>query len=351
MTFPVVTVGPRDPPGELAAALADRGARDVVEFRRGNLEESDLGQTQAEKRFRELEDAVAPRYEPAAAETRALAREIDASPGEILAYSGYSDFADLVRHEHGADIGCTVVGLRDPSPASGPLLAQTWDYYKFFDDRSLILERHPRSGYGSVAVTSALGHAYLGVNEAGVAVLVNNLMSRIAQVGMPFPVVVQMLLAQAGSAKEALSVLETADIMSTHNYLVGGPDAAYNVEAGAGLTATTPLDRENTPWVHTNHTVHEDLTDTMVDYSETSRRRFERMEAKLDEAQGAGDGGAAGEIPRLFVDHEAPICRHGEAPQDVETIGTIWVTRDPVTLHAVHGPPCSNEEQEVRVGW
>lgn len=350
MSFPVLTVGPAEPPEELAPSLAGHGARDVLEFRRASVEAAALGKDDAAALFRKLEDATAAGYEPAAAESRALARETGASPGEIIAYSGYSDFADLVRQDHEAELGCTVVALREPSAGPGLLLAQTWDYHKFFEDQSLIVKRDPRTGYRSAALTTVLGHAYLGVNEAGVAVFINNLKGNSAQVGLPFSAAVQKLLAEAGSAKEALSVLSTTDLMSTHNYVVGGPEAAYNVEAGADQAEVTPLDREHTPWVHTNHTLHEELDDVVVDYSETSQERFQRTWGKLHGEDGGGDDGLPVDIPALFTDHEAPLCRHGDAPLDVATIGAVWVTRDPVTLHAVDGPPCSNDGQAVRVG-
>ena len=332
-------------------AFADHDAAEIVEFRRRYLREN-TALSPSELPFDEVADIVKTEFRPAWEESKALSNRIDASTGEILAYSGFSDFIDLLGVAFEGEIGCTAVALRiRGSDGAGPVpfVAQTWDYKVFYRDHSVIVERTPKSGHNSVSLTTGLGHSYMGVNEAGVTVLINNLQSTEAQVGLPFSVVVQALLHRVSTAREARDELKQLPIMSTHNYLISGKMEAYNIEAGGGIFAATHVDTQQLPWVHTNHTVHDSLASTIRNYSASSDRRYERSLARLREqdANGLVDTDTF-DVLELFVDHDAPLCRHGETQSDTATIATVWNTQVPPSLHVVAGPPCeNNSKQEV----
>lgn len=331
--FPVVSPG--GDPGELVGELVDLGAGEVIDFRRGTLDA--YADADPREQFGAVADAVKAGFEPAWRESRRLADLLDVHPGEVLAYSGYSDFVDLL--DATVSGGCTTVGTR-ASPDSPPVYAQTWDYLKFYEDHSAVVRRAPADGHDHVALTTLLGHAYMGVNAAGVCVLINNLQGERAQVGLPFSVVVHELLHRAGSAAEAVDILEETAVMSTHNYLVGDAESAYNVEAGADGSAVTEIADGQVPWVHTNHAL-EETGPAILEYSGSSRPRYERARALLEAAPSA--------VPAVFDDHDAPLCRHGSAPEDVATIGVVWVTYDPPRLHTVRGTPCANGGRAVGV--
>lgn len=332
-------------------AFVDHDAADVIEFRRRYLRENTT-LSRKELPFNQISDIVKEEFFPAWEESKALSSHLDASTGEILAYSGFSDFLDLLGVAFEGEIGCTAVAVRtqgSDGEKSVPLVAQTWDYKVFYRNHSVIIKRPSESGYDSVSLTTSLGHSYMGVNEAGVTLLINNLQSTEAQIGLPFSVVVQALLHRARTASEARDELEKLPIMSTHNYLIADDKEAYNVEAGGGVLAATHISPEKLPWVHTNHTVHNDLTNTIRNYSDSSGRRYDRSLSRLRE-QNANGTVAADEfnVLNLFVDHEAPLCRHGEAWSDTATIATVWNTPSPPTLHVAAGNPCENNpKQEV----
>lgn len=334
---------------ERVNAFVDHGAADIVEFRRRYIRENTT-LSHSKLPFDEVADTVKAEFRPAWEESEALSERLDASTGEILAYSGFSDFIDLLGVAFDGEIGCTAVALetgQSDGSRSVPLVAQTWDYKTFYRDHSVIARRAPDSGHDSVSLTTSLGHSYMGVNEAGVTVLINNLQSTEAQVGLPFSAAVQALLHRAGTASEARDELDRLPIMSTHNYLIADETEVYNVEAGGGVLAATRIDAEHLPWVHTNHTIHDRLTDTIRNYSTSSNRRYDRSLARLrgQDANGTVDAGAL-DVPELFVDHDAPLCRHGEAPPDTATIATVWSTQAPPTLHVVGGNPCENDREQ-----
>lgn len=350
MSYPVIAAPQSEPAAERVNAFVDHGAADVVEFRRRWFVENTT-LSRSELPFDEVADVVKSEFRPAWEESKALSDRLDASTGEILAFSGFSDFIDLLGVAFDGETGCTAVslGTRGDDSRSAPLVAQTWDYNVFYRDHSVIVGRAPDSGHDSVSLTTSLGHSYMGVNEVGVTVLINNLQSTEAQVGLPFSVAVQALLHRADTASEARDELDRLPVMSTHNYLIADETEAYNVEAGGGVLAVTHVDAERLPWVHTNHTVHDSLAGTIQNYSASSNRRYDRSLARLRDrdATGTVDAGVF-DVPELFVDHDAPLCRHGEAPSDPATIATVWNTQSPPTLHVVGGNPCENSrEQQV----
>lgn len=346
MVVPVIDVGGPTTAEDFRSSLAPK-AREVVDFRRGTLDRG-IGPQRAELPFSELTRTVSKQFEPALAESQGLGKAIEVPPGEILAYSGFSDFADLVRHRYQSGVGCTAIAV-DDSPGAPPLLAQTWDYKKFFEDHSVVLKRNPESGLESAALTTALGHAYMGVNESGVAVLINNMQSRKARMGLPFSVVVHKILGESNSARQATNLLERADLMSAHNYLIGGPNETYNVEAGPERTVATRLETDQMPWAHTNHTLHDELEDRIVDYSDSSRARLDESLRRLRTEGNGKRSDAPLDVPGFFADHTTPLCRHGKGSDETATIGAVWITRDPLKLHVLDGTPCSHRSQEVEL--
>lgn len=351
MTYPLIDTSHPRSVADRVNAFVDHGATDIVDFRRRYIRENTT-LSRSELPFDEIADIVKTEFRPAWEESEALSDRLDAPTGEILAYSGFSDFIDLLGVKFDGEIGCTTVALGMQGSVGAravPLVAQTWDYKVFYRDHSVIVRRTPKSGHDSVSLTTSLGHSYMGINEAGVTVLINNLQSAEAQVGLPFSVVVQALLHRASTASEARDELKQLPIMSTHNYLVADETEVYNVEGGGGVLAVTHVDDEQLPWVHTNHTVHDSLANTIRNYSASSDRRYNRSLARMREqdSNGTVDAGTF-DVSELFVDHDAPLCRHGEAPSDTATIATVWNTQAPPRLHVVAGNPCeNNREQEV----
>lgn len=329
----------------LVSGLVENGAADIIKFRRQYLRENTT-LSRSDFPFDEIASTVKKWFYPAWDESRLLSEHLDVSIGEILAYSGFSDFIDLLGVQFSGEIGCTAVAVSASSCCgnSEPLLAQTWDYKVFYRDRSLLLQRQPDDGLASIALTTSLGHAYMGINEAGVTVLINNLQSTDAQIGLPFSVAVHAVLSEANSAKAACSELERLPIMSTHNYLIGDRKHAYNIEAGGGVFEATKLETNQLPWVHTNHTLHDHLSTTITDYSDSSDQRYSRsLERLRGSDQNNGKEGTTNsniQLPEFFVDHDTPLCRHGTEPSDTATIATVWSTLSPPTLHVIPGPPC-----------
>lgn len=353
--YAVFTAGQDSASSGVVSGLVENGAAGVIDFRRQYLRENTT-LSRSDLPFDAIASKVKNRFQPAWEESRALSEQLDASPGEIIAYSGFSDFIDLLGVEFSGEIGCTAIAA--PTAAgrdngSDLVLAQTWDYKKFYRNHSLLLQRQPDDALASVALTTSLGHAYMGINEAGVTVLINNLQSIDTQIGLPFSVVVQAVLSRARTADEARLKLKRLPIMSTHNYLVGDGAQAYNIEAGGGVFEATQLDTDRIPWVHTNHTIHDHLASKINEYSDSSSRRYSSSLTRLRGGDGSSREMAVGEpaikLPDFFVDHDAPLCRHGDEPSDTATIATVWSTLSPPTLHVVPGPPCEEaSEQEVK---
>ena len=178
----------------------------------------------------------------------AMAAAAGITPAEAVLVGGFTDLVDVVRARVGAapvEDDCTAV----INPGQG-YLAQTWDMHASAGEYVIMLKLDPLTGPDLVVQTTAGCLGQMGINEAGIAVGVNNL-TALGKPGVTWPFVVRKALEQT-DLKAAIDVVLGADLAGGHNYLIMGPDGeGANIEA---MPRESVVTRTNgAPVVHTNH--------------------------------------------------------------------------------------------------
>lgn len=290
-------------------------------------------------------------------ELRGMAAATGLTLAELVVVNGFTDFIDAVYNMDynagtparpaapvGAD-NCTAFLVPDALAEEGKgFFGQTWDMHDSATPHVVLLRGKPENAPAFLAFSTVGCVGMIGMNEAGVAVGINNLLGADGQVGVTWPFVIRKMLEQTDAAG-ALSVFTSAKLAGAHNYLI--LDAAgrgYNVEAHATTHRVTELRDE--ALVHTNHCLFDAtraVERTRDPHSQTSSEaRLKRAEALLARRVTAED------LQALTRDEEA-VCVRSTPPKFVETCGAA-ITR-PATgdFWAVWGLPTENEYEHFTV--
>ncbi len=282
-------------------------------------------------------------------EMASLADAAGISPAQASIVGGFTDFVDAVR-ALGAEPGleeddCTAVLVPPESADGGGLLGQTWDMHDSATEHVTLLHIIPEEGPESIIFTTVGCLGQIGLNSAGIAIGINNLVAANGKIGVTWPFVVRKALAQADIESALVCILE-ADLAGAHNYLLlDASGVGYNVEAMPDYRAVTALGDE--PLVHTNHCLDD----------ETARREAPRSPDLLASSQARLDKAAelmkvrplaVGDLMAMTRDPEA-ICRRSTPPHHNESSGAAIMKPDSGHLWACWGVPADNEYEEFRI--
>jgi len=287
-------------------------------------------------------DYSPPLYE----EMRAMAEASGLSPAEALIAGGFTDFVDAVRGRANAEDTCTAVLVPDALADGRGFLAQTWDMHDSATEHVLMLELRPERGPRALVFSTVGCLGQIGMNEAGIAIGINNLAAAEGAVGVTWPLVVRKALMQ-DRFEDALACITGAPLCGAHNYLLfDRRGRGANVEAMPQGHVVTELG--DTPLYHTNHCLapearrHEAVRPPAL--MESSRRRLARAEALL--------GGLSRITPEILVewtrDPEA-ICQRASEPFHIESSGAVLMRPAAGDLWAVWGLPSENEYRHFRM--
>ncbi|MDX1469011.1 MAG: C45 family peptidase [Acidimicrobiia bacterium] len=261
------------------------------------------------------------------AEMVAMAHEAGITPAEAVVVGGFTDLVDVVRARVGSgpvEHNCSAV----INPIGG-FVAQTWDMHASAGEFVIMLKLDPLAGPDMVIQTTAGCLGQIGINEAGIAVGINNLTS-MGKPGVTWNFVVRKALEQA-TLDAAVKVILDAELAGGHNFLLMGPDGeGANVEAMPGHKQVTRV--RDKPFVHTNHCLdpvtaseHADRLQVHVDDS-IERLRLSQLHAGDLEA---------------FFGHER-ISRRVQSHDEVGTCGAVIMEPTERRMRSVWGIPGDN---------
>ncbi len=278
-------------------------------------------------------------------EMLAMAEGAGISAAEALIVGGFTDFVDTLRatgarpaanpqlDAEGDD--CTAVLVPD-------LLAQTWDMHDSATPHVIMLDI--QEVVPSLVFTTVGCIAQIGLNAAGIAIGINNLVGTDGRIGVTWPFVVRKVL-QATTIEAALAAIVDAPLAGAHNYLIlDAHGHGYNVEAMPTHREVTTLG--GTPIVHANHCV----------VPATAQHEAERAPALL--ASSRARMARALELTAQGVDvdslialtRDSVICRRSEPPYHVESSGAVVMRPATRDLWAVWGVPADAEYERFRLG-
>lgn len=284
-------------------------------------------------------------------EMEAMSDAAGISVPEAVIVGGFTDFVDTVRAELGSELppelaedDCTAVITPDDRSAGAGFLAQTWDMHDTATDHVLLLRLEPDDAPAARVFTTTGCLGQIGMNAEGLAIGINNLNGLDGRRGVAWTSVVRGML-KVTTADEALDVLLGADLAGAHNFLVLDRHGnGYNIEAMPSVRRVTKL--EDTPLVHTNHTLDPDTTAVQATKAPpllaSSSLRLDTARALL------ADGDIDEE--RLFELTREPdaICQIAVEPFHIESSGAAVMRPKTGDFWACWGRPAENDYQHVQ---
>jgi len=279
-------------------------------------------------------------------ESMAIAAGI--SPAEAVIVGGFTDFVDVVRAGGATGLAeeddCTAVVVPDEVAAGSGFLAQTWDMHDSATDHVTLIRVAPDSGPGALLFTTVGCLGQIGMNQAGIAIGINNLTASNGRIGVTWPLVVRKVLAQT-SIEDALVVILEADLAGAHNYLLFDRNGGgYNIEAMPGYRAVTQVERE--PLVHTNHCLDPGAREFEAprphDLMTSSIERLATASDLLAKWIVTGDSVTVEQLMDLTREPEV-ICRRSMPPHHNESAGAAVMRPGTGEFWACWGIPADNE--------
>ena len=254
---------------------------------------------------------------------------------------------------------CTsIAALPEATKNNDMLLAQNWDWYNEVVNCQVILKIGQRQEKPSMVTFTEAGQlAKIGMNAAGIGLVVNNLTSDQPRVGVPWIFLTRRILESSHLAQALGFVLNTARAHSI-NFLIGFADGeAVNLE-------TSPVEEhvlwpENGICVHTNHYLEpgknfRDIAPLRYPYL-TTYLRFRRAQKGMLELMGGIDVEVIQNILKDHMDKPFSVCTHRnpavEPLQQIVTNLSIVMNLTRRQIHYTLGNPCRGEVQTLDLDW
>lgn len=256
-------------------------------------------------------------------EMLAMAEAAGITPQEAVVVGGFTDLVDVVRSRVGVPEQHNCTGVVQPA---NRVLAQTWDMHASAGEYVIMLKLDPLSGPAAMVQTTAGCLGQIGMNEAGVAVGINNL-TAMGKPGVTWPFVVRKVLEQT-EFDAAVQAVVDADLAGGHNFFLMGPNGeAATVEAmPRNKRVTRAGDR---PLVHANNCL---FPETRAEEGRRDPIWVENSDERLRIGEEKSD-----DLEAFFAD--PAISRRAENPNDVATCGAVIMEPSSRTMRAVWGLP------------
>ncbi len=251
----------------------------------------------------------------------------------------------------GSAPGCPVAGF---APEGGTtLLAQTMDIPNIHDGTQAVLQSEPEDSPAALIFTRAGMIGLTGCNEAGLAVVVNNLdMLPASPTGLPVAIVMRGILERRTLA-DAANFASGVPHATGQHYGIAAPEGLASVEGWATGVAVSP--ESGTRLLHTNHPLYTDETvgDAEARYQRSrTRQRLDYLERE------AGPSRDVLQLQELLSDCTVPVSLGAERPS--MTFGAVvyectlparmWVTPGPPHVHAFCPVEWSSTREPVAAG-
>ncbi len=292
-------------------------------------------------------------------ELRGTADATGLSMVDLVVVNGFTDFVDVVAAAndvatkmpapHTAD-NCTAFIVPNSAAADGRgFFGQTWDMHDSATPYVILLKGSPRGKPAFIAFTITGCVGMIGMNDAGIAVGINNLTAADGRPGVTWPFVVRKALEQTNIA-DALACITDAPLAGAHNYLLADSHGhGYNIEAMATYHEITEV-RDHSV-VHTNHCTHPRTLSLerprLPDSQASSEGRLNRARELLEHGSITLD-----DLIALTRDQNGigNICVIPEAPKFVATCGAAIMRPQTREFWAVWGLPTESDYERFTIG-
>jgi isopenicillin-N N-acyltransferase-like protein len=293
-----------------------------------------------------------------AREIAAIAAGADVEVADILALNTRSEIMFAAPSLRTLPTECTSFALLPERTSEHRVIAgQNWDWLEQVRATALVLSVHRDDAPDFVTVVEAGMLAKVGVNESGVGLCTNTLISDgdEGRVAVPYHVLLRSVL-DSQSGREAVDRVRSASRANSANYLVVD-DSGFCVDletspSDGGSNELMPVDGAI---VHANHFVSPGLTgeDRYLQRKQHTTDRLRNLTARVESAPRHTEAG----LRTLLADHtDTPnsVCQHPN-PQVVAPERTCTVAGVILDVHARRlayssGNPCEAPWQRRGVG-
>jgi isopenicillin-N N-acyltransferase-like protein len=251
----------------------------------------------------------------------------------------------------GAVDGCTAFAIMPEKSKSGDtLIGQNWDWIPGVKTMVARVARDEGTDFICHGESGTVG-GMQGVNEAGIGVVINALMSTEDggyRYERPFRMRVRDVL-NARNMHDALLGLCATNRTVSMNFIIGHEDGeAIDVEAGPDRAGF--LYPEDDVLTHSNHFCALDIESEVVKVWPNTLYRNKRLEKLIRQSQRM-------DVPSIrnclsdHFSHPHSICAHVDENEDetmqLETRNSIIIALKARKLWVTEGAPCENDYQEV----
>lgn len=292
-------------------------------------------------------------------ELEGVAAATGLSLAELIITNGFTDFADAVYAAGGDPVAvparagneCTTFMASQGAHAEHGLIGQTWDMHATATPHVIMLDGKPKNAPEFLLFTLTGCVGMIGMNEAGIAVGINNLTASDGKPGVTWNFVVRKILAQ-DNLEDALACITSAPLAGGHNYmLMDATGRGYNVEATSTVCVVEEVANGQT-FAHANMCLDERTQaverDRTADLIEDSEKRVKRANQLLAEQRPATPE-AMMAITRDRSDGSYSICAMAEPPFYSETCGAVIMRPSSRDFWGVWGIPLMNDYQHFKV--
>lgn len=341
-------------PAEIGSAHGSRFGSQIREYTADRIELSRVGTTLDRDAVVAIAERMLPAHreydEDLYREMVAMAEAAGITPAEAVIVGGYTDFIDTVRalaHGTAFEDTCTAIISPDSLSDGSGFLAQTWDMHASATPHVFMFDVTPLDGPRSMVFTTHGTVGQIGMNEAGIAVGINNLTMSDGAIGVTWPFVVRKVLRQT-TFEDALACILAADLAGGHNFLVlDGEGNGASIEATSTVSHVSTLTDE--ALIHTNHCLVPATRNVEADRPEALQVNSAQRLAHAGEAVADRSTFSLSFLMDVLRD-ERSICRRPEPPFDYESSGAVVMRPATGDLWACWGVPSDNEFEHFAVG-
>ncbi|MBZ0294539.1 MAG: C45 family peptidase [Anaerolineae bacterium] len=270
---------------------------------------------------------------------------------ELLITNGFTDLIDVIYNASDAPStqpsrianDCTSFMVGQAAADDGhSMLGQTWDMHATATPHVLLIQSEPDSGPAFLAFSVTGCVAMIGLNEAGIAVGINNLVGADGAPGVTWPFVCRKILSQT-HIDDALACITDAPLAGSHNYLLLDSEGhGYNIEAMTTATHITELSGDvlahaNQCLAAPTQAVERPPSDEAIEDSQT---RVNRALTVLE--QRSLNPEALMDLTRDRSDGAYSVCSISQPPYYSETCGAVVMRPATREFWGVWGLPIHN---------
>jgi isopenicillin-N N-acyltransferase-like protein len=285
-------------------------------------------------------------------EMEGIAEGAGVEPADILAINVRTEvmFSAVARQ---AAVECTSLAALPEATVDGHvLIGQNWDWKPHTVDTVIVLEVERDDGPDFITIVEAGLLAKTGMNEAGIGLVTNALISDAdhGDPALPYHIILRAIL-DAENLPDALDAVTRHPRSSAANYLIAHRDGmAVDIEAAPGDYSRVWLEFPVDGLVcHANHYIcnTQDLKDVTRWYAPDSPFRFERAKRMLEAERGCISPESIGRVFGDHTSHPLGICKHGNSEQHEyeRTVTVVSVVYDLTAceVRIADGYPCERE--------